>query len=137
MPPYDDPNISDEDLIVRRVNPEQHLVYDENLGRQRVSSKLFAASSGPEGGMSVDIPALMVADGVVAEEFVKTPPFLGAVSFTAGCIREAHLIVGYHPIPDNPYHGEVWRAPDGGRFTRAQKKHLSENYEWFVKVSED
>jgi hypothetical protein len=134
MEPYDDPEISDQDRIIRRLNPAQHIVPDHNTGRDRVSSKLFSPSSEPNGGMSVDFPKLMERDGVVVEEFVTTPVFTGSVVFPAWAVRSVDLWVGYEPISGNPYHGEVWRVPPARNFTNAQKKALMRASEWFVEI---
>lgn len=137
--PYDEPNIEDDDDIIRRVNPDQHVYFNENTGEQRISTKLFSPSSKPKGGMSVDILKLIVNNGVDAKEFVTTPVFTGSVCFKANAARTVGLIIGYDPIlgipnvEDNPYHGEVWRA-DGklNKFTRMQQKALIDASDWFV-----
>lgn len=141
--PYDEPEIEGKDIIIRRVNPTQHVVPDENTGGRRTSSKLFNPSSEPKGkgGMSVDILKLIAEAGLDAEEFVTTPVYTGSVCFKAEAARMAGLRIGYDPIKDvagvedNPYHGEVWGPNDRpNRFTRAQKKALVDASEWFVKL---
>jgi hypothetical protein len=137
--PYDEPDIRDEDIIIRRVNPEQHIVPDENTGGQRTSSKLFTPSSEVNGGMSVDILKLIEQSVIDAKKFVTTPVYICSVCFKAGAARTAGLRVGYDPIKDvpnvvdNPYHGEVW-GPEGkpNKFSRGQKRALVEASEWFV-----
>lgn len=83
--------------------------------------KVFSPSSEPNGGMSVDIERLMLADGVDPREYVTTPVFTGSVAFSAGAARALGLIVGYDPIPTNPYRGEVWSADRPNRFSRQQR----------------
>ncbi|WP_300395131.1 hypothetical protein [Henriciella sp.] len=134
MQPYDENEIEADDIIIRRIDPNEHIVPDDNTGGERISSKAFSASSGDEGGMSVDVEKLIVADGVEPMDFVTTPRFTGSVYFIAESIRERELMIGYEPIEGNPYHGEVWRSPNGGRFTRAQKKALRETAEWYVEL---
>ena len=135
--PYDEEEILGGHLVVRRVNPVQHVVNDENTGRVRISSKLYSKSRGPRDGMSVDLPELMKDDDVVPEEFVVTPEFTGAVAFPASVARRVDLMVGYDPIPEtNPYHGEVWRKDEGRDFSRSQKRELQSNAEWFVTLPE-
>jgi hypothetical protein len=139
--PYDEAEINDEDTIIRRV-PTHHIVWDENGGqrRRRISSALYAKSTGSQDGMSVDIEALMVKDGVDPAAYVTSDEFPGAVSFSAAEIRALDLTVGYDPIkddpvvPDNPYHGQVWRKTEARRFTGAQEKGLRDAAKWYVEV---
>ncbi|WCL54405.1 hypothetical protein [Gimibacter soli] len=126
--PYDDDSIEADDLIIRRIDPENHLVYDENLQTNRLSSQVFSPSSG--GGMSVDIEKLITATGSMPEEYVVTPKWKGAVQFTAGAARDVELMVGLDPLDSNPCHGEVW-----GRFSRSQKRALMEASEWLVPLT--
>ncbi len=139
--PYDEEEISAADLIIRRV-PEHQLVWDDNgeVRRRRISSGLYSKSSGPKEGMSVEVEALIQKDGLNPREYVITPDFQGAVSFTAESIRALDLMIGYHPIkdepnvPDNPYHGEVWRKEEARKFTGAQEKGLRAAAQWYVEI---
>jgi len=38
-------------------------------------------------------------------------------------------MVGFDPLPENPYHGEVW-----GKFTKAQQRRLQQLAVWFVAI---
>lgn len=140
--PYDEALILNEDSIIRRVNPNQHVVPDGNGGK-RISSKLFTASSGTNGGMSVDILKLIEDAGVNAQQFVQTPEYTGAVVFPASAARDAKLIIGFDPIiddaafPENPYHGQVWSIGDEGKtrnLTGSQKRALTKSSQWFVEL---
>lgn len=132
--PYDEAKIANEDDIIRRVSQE-YVYFDENLNRKRLSSKLFSASSGPQDGMSVDIPKLMEADGTDIREFVTTPVFTGSVVFKSVAARDQGLIVGYDPIDDNPYHGEVWRkGKKPNSFSKGQKRALARASDWLVPI---
>ncbi|MHB1511924.1 hypothetical protein [Acidiferrobacter sp.] len=139
---YDETRIKNEDFIIRRVDPVQHVVPDENTGGQRTSTKLFSPSSTPSFGMSVDIPKLMEEANVDAKKFVTTPVYTGSVRFKAQAARAVGLRIGYDPIKDvpgvedNPYHGEVWAASSEkpNKFSRGQKKALVEASEWFVEL---
>lgn len=134
--PYDEPEISHDDDIIRRVNPEQHVVFDERIGQNRLSSKLFSPSSGPEGGMSVDIAELIEKSGNDVCDYVTTPVFTGAVKFKACVAREVGLMIGYDPLPNNPCHGEVWNSSARpNRFSTSQKKALFKEAEWLVPLS--
>lgn len=134
--PYDEEEIESADTIIRRINPNYHVVNDENLGCRRVSTKAFSPSSGENGGMSVDVESLIIKGGQNPEEYVTTPIFTGSVKFIADDIRKLGLIVGYDPIPDNPYHGEIWGAERPNRFTKSQKRGLMRASEWYVKLED-
>lgn len=138
--PYDEALISDDDTIIRRINPEHHIVEDDNRRVWRVSTKAYRKSSGPKLGMSVDIEALIEADGLDARTFVTTPVYTASVAFSAGSARAVDLIVGYEPIvdvvgfADNPYHGEVWTREPSKRFSRLQTEALASSAWWYVKI---
>lgn len=138
--PYDEARIEATDVIIRRVNRKQHVVWDENTKKERISSKLYQKSSGQDAGMSVDIEALMLADGVCPKKFVTTPVFMGSVAFSAGQVRTLGLWVGYDPIPasqsdpGNPYHGEVWTTGPSKRFSDAQRRGLASAARWYVRL---
>ena len=101
MEPYDEDQIGADDTVIRRIDPEQHVVWDDNLDCKRVSSKAFSPSSEPNGGMSVDIESLIVQAGEDPKEYVTTPKYTGSVAFSAGAARDLRLRVGYHPVPEN------------------------------------
>ena len=129
--PYDEQDLSDEDKLIRRVNPQHHLVHDENTGQMRTSSKLFSPSSASDGGMSVDVLKLIEQHGVDAKEFVTTPDYTGSVIFPVEAARNTGLRVGYEPIENNPYHAEVWGNSKPNRFSRSQKREMVTASEWF------
>lgn len=133
--PYDEDDIDPEDFVIRRVNPDQHVVQDDNTGRLRTSSKLFTPSSGTNGGMSVDILKLIEEANLNPQEYVTTPVFTGSVCFSAQDARALGLRVGYDPLEENPYHGEVWGPADRPqRFTKGEKRALARASEWFVEI---
>lgn len=125
--PHDHSGIAPTDGVIRRIS-DQQLVVDSS-GQRRVSSKAFKASSGPIGGMSVDLEKLIVEAMQDPRAFVTTPRWMGSVRFEAGALREEGFLVGFDPLPENPYHGEVW-----GKFTKAQQRHLQEGAVWFVEI---
>lgn len=133
--PYDEKNIGEDDCIIRRINPKQHVVWDPNRGCNRVSTKAFTPSSGTDAGMSVDIEAMICGDGQNPKEYVTTPVFTGSVSFSAKDARALGLWVGYDPLPENPFHGEVWGVPRPNRFSSGQKKGLLRASEWYVPLA--
>ena len=135
--PYDEKNIDDRDIIIRRV-PVHQLVWDDNGGRRRrrISSALYSKSTGAREGMSVDIEALIADGGNDPADYVTSEDFPGAVAFSAAEIRALDLMVGYSPIPENPYHGEVWRKTEARRFTGTQQNGLRDAATWYVEIED-
>jgi hypothetical protein len=115
--PHDDPDIEDGDGLLRYIDPDNHLVWDDNLGRYRVSSAAFSESSTPNGGMSVDIEQSMVAAGLAREARLPNPRW-GIARLLAGNMRQLGLQVGSDSLPENPHHGAVWGI---GRNRRLRK----------------
>lgn len=126
--PHDHPEIKDTDGIIRRISDE-FLVFDEKIGSKRISTMAFQASSGPNGGMSVDLQVQIEEAGLDARLYVTSPRWIGSVRFEAHMLREKALLVGYKPMHSNPYHGEVW-----GNFSRPIRLHLLNNCSWFVEI---
>ena len=134
MEPFDDPDLLDDDLLIRRIDPENHLTTCHDTNSKKISTKAFCASSGLNGGMSVDIPKHMQAESVDPYEYVTTPKYVGSVVFSAGSARGVELVAAHDPIEDNPYHGQVWRQGSSTRFTTRQKRCLLEASSWFVPI---
>ena len=112
--PHDDPEIDPRSSLVRYINPEYHLVFDENAGRFRIGSGAFSATSGdPFNGMSVDVGQSMAAAGLAA--FERTPRGFGAVEIDVGDARSLQLQVGTDPLPGNPFHGQIWGVKSSKR----------------------
>ncbi|GAK33273.1 hypothetical protein AQ1_01160 [alpha proteobacterium Q-1] len=86
--------------------------------------------------MSVDIEAQIIEDGHNPQKYVTTPVFTGSVAFCAGEARALGLWVGYDPLPDNPYHGEVWNSDRDrpNRFRRGQERGLHNAATWYVRL---
>lgn len=125
--PHDHAEIRDDDGVIRRIHPH-YIVQDPKVGGKKISSMAIQKSTGPGGGMSVDLLREIVEAGLDPREFVISPPFLGAIKFTAGAFRRVDLMVGFDPLPpENPYHGEVW-----GEFTKPKQRQLLGVAEWFV-----
>ena len=125
--PHDHEGIHDEDGVIRRIST-LWVVSDPKTG-QRVSTMAFEPSSGPNGGLSVDLQCEIVGAGKDAREYVMVPPWIGAIRFQAGQLRSEELKVGYDPLPNQPFHGEAW-----GSFTRSKKKRLLTVGQWLVEI---
>ena len=128
-------------MLIRRINPVEHVVPDENRGYLRLSTKAFSSSSEMPYGMSVDVLNLMTRAGVDPKLFVTTPKFTASVQFTAGTARTAGLWVGFDPLekegnnPENPYHAEVWSQPrPEKKFTKSQQRSMLNSCQWFVEI---
>lgn len=134
--PFDDSEIADNDILIRRVNPEHHFTLDKNSGKIRLSTKAFSASSPAlGGGMSVDIASKILDAGHQLVEFVTTPTYIASVQFKASAARGVGLLVGSSPTDDNPHHGEVWNA-DKKRFKKNQQRALLNACKWLHKPEE-
>ena len=125
--PHDHSGIDSEHNVIRRVSDKQ-LVVDKS-GKRRISSIAFRASSGANAGMSVDLEALIVEANLDPRLYVTTPVWIGSVYFCVGNLRAEGFMVGFHPLTENPYHGEVW-----GSFTKDQQRRLAEIASWYVEI---
>lgn len=132
--PYDESAINAADQIIRRINPQYHVVPDENRQCMRISSKAYSPSSGQNEGMSIDVERLIIAAGMLPRQYVIDPVFTGAVSFSASQVRSLGLWVGLEPISENPFHGQVWSAAfeRHNKFTKTQKDGLAVAAAWYV-----
>ncbi len=117
--PHDHPGITSDDGVLRRVAPHHYVSDPKATDGKRLSTMAFQASTGANGGMSVDLQKLIEEASLDPKLYVVAPPWIGAVRFTCGALRGEGFSVGYDPLPNNPYHGEVW-----GSFTRAKKQRL-------------
>ena len=124
--PHNHPEIQDDDGVLRRISAE-HVVPGAVPGSLRLSSIAFRGSSDANGGMSVDLEALIIGAGIDPRVHVTTPKYMGSVRFEAHQLRAESLMVGYDPIPGNHFHGEVW-----GTFTRACQRRIQNAATWFV-----
>ncbi len=132
--PHDHQEINDNDGIIRRI-PRNWIVPGKD-GGDRLSSMAYKASSGHNGGMSVDLEALIIEAGLDPKKYVTTPRWVGSIRFTAKSLRDLDFQIGFDPLeedppdqPANPFHGEVW-----GNFTRGKQKDLSRLAEWYVQL---
>ena len=125
--PHDNDGISDSDILIRRVSELQVVI--DNVGNRRISSMAFKGSTGNNGGMSVDIEKLIVEVGKDPRDYVTTPRWIGSVFLQAGPVRSEEFLVGYDPIPANPYHGEIW-----GKFSKHKQRYLQSIAEWYVEI---
>lgn len=128
--PHDHDEIKDEDEVIRRIS--DYFISQNPDGSFRISSMAYRASTGKNGGMSVDLKQLIEKDGKKPDEYVTTPRWMGSLLFKVSDLRGLEFQVGYDPItgPEpNPYHGEVW-----GKFSNSKIQQLKNIAEWFVPI---
>ena len=125
--PHDHHEIFDGDRVVRRVS-EQFIVNNSD-GTRRLSTMAFQPSSGDNAGLSVDLVDQIMRDGSDAIVHVTSPRWIGSVCLEVSFLRASEFMVGYDPLEDNEYHGEIW-----GSFSKARKKLLARNSQWFVAI---
>ena len=125
--PHDHNEILADDLVIRRVSAAWTVVDPKAPGGKRLSSMAFEKSSGPIGGMSVDLKRQIEEAGKDARLWVTSPRWTGSVLLRVGDLRLEGFLVGFDPLDDNPYHGEVW-----GQFSKGKKKKLLSICKWFV-----
>jgi hypothetical protein len=128
--PHDHSGIKNDDGIIRRVSRE-YVVDDPKSGGKKSSTMAVRPSSEPNGGMSVDLLCAIEQAGLIARDYVVSPRWIGAIRFEAGQLRTEEFKVGFHPLPDQPYHGEVW-----GKFTHSKQKKLLNLAQWFVTIND-
>ena len=84
--------------------------------------------------MSVDIEQAILAAGIDPKNFVTTPVYTGSVVFLAQAVRDLNLWIGFDPVPDNAYHGQVWPTEPKRNFTEIQKSGLANSAAWYVEI---
>ena len=119
--PHDHGGILAADRVIRRISP-QHIVQKPE-GR-RLSSLAFQPAS-ENAGLSVDLEAQVIEAGQNPLVYVAQPPFIGSVAFHVAQVRAAGFQVGFNPLPDLPFHGEIW-----GIVTRGHKKAIQGLAQW-------
>lgn len=111
--PHDDRQSVPDDSFVLRSIPPMHLKQNQDGPGRYLSSGAFSPSSkqhDPYQGMSVDVGALLVEAGI-PESDRMLPGHEALVKIRSGDLRDIDCWIGPDPrIPDNPYHGEVWRG---------------------------
>lgn len=122
----DDPTISDDELLWRRI-PKDHLVPDVNVGGIRISSAAFANDSDGE-PMSVMLASMMLtAGGGGTQKALTGHATFGLASIHAGVVRSRSQIIVRVPLEDEPAHAVVV-----GTKSKSTKKALAAAAQWVV-----
>lgn len=134
--PHDDSDIQPHNGLIRNVNPDYHVVWDDNKQVHRLSTAAFSDSR-INGGVSVDLEELMHQAGLANTARIPLHPGWGAVRLETGHVRGLGLKVGRNPITstdpseNNPYHGEIW----GVRKRKSIQKQLVQLAVWIKKAA--
>ena len=130
MPEYkDDPSISDEAELWRRIRPDQ-IVSDQNLGFDRSSSAAFNNSS--DGSpMSVIIEEIMREFGKGTEDVLRGYKGFALAAITAGLARRNKQCVARDPLHNEPAHGVVI-----GKKTKSISRQLAKGSTWVLRPTQ-
>jgi len=125
----DDPTVTNEDRLFRRVQPSPNQLVTEPDGSRRPSSAVF---KDPE--LSVNVGSLMAKQGRTPEDALRGFPGYCLTSILAGDVRGYDLEKGEnHPIvkdtapPNDPAHGLVL-----GKKTNAFANAMRRAHRWVV-----
>jgi hypothetical protein len=137
--PHDHHEILDHHRLIRGISHE-HVYRDANGRPVRLSSAAFDLSSAevdPYKGLSVDLEELMLAAGLDPAEQAATRNFAGSVALKVSSFRSRNFLVGYDPLPENPFHGGVWEdATRKSKMTRGTRKALLREASWLVQIDD-
>lgn len=123
--PYDDDTLTADDFLLRRIDPDHHLVSTD--AGYRVTSAAFSESSpnaSKYGGMSVQVERL------AADPLAQLPPDWGLVKVRVGTLRAKNYLVGVDPVDGDDSHTCVWAAPLGKPGKKIPIKEA--DYHWVV-----
>ena len=133
--PHDDPDILEDDGLLRRIHPDFHLTEDKNNGCLRLSSNAFKEThkkQNPHRGMSVSLERPLLAAGEKHGDRLPASDW-GLVRLIAGEMRSLDFKVGSDPRNDNPFHASIWNIERGMR-KNATKKRVIAHAEWVIKA---
>jgi hypothetical protein len=125
---HDHPGLLGTDLVFRLI-PKQWRVPGSSPGIWRLSTQAFENSSDRYGGCSVLLANLLAEAQVSIDDIVAERGALGAIKLAVSEIRVRSLQVGFDPLPDDPFHGQIW-----GKITKGVSKGLLGVSSWAVEV---
>lgn len=133
--PHNHPDLTDHRNLIRRIC-DDHVVPDETIGGNRLSSALF--KNDPRNGyLSVDSEHCITQLGSDPAQYVTTPKWYGALTISVGTLRSVDTAtdaakrwkVGMVPVEGNDCHGAVW-----GKITKGQSNELQRKSAWLVHI---
>lgn len=119
--PLDDPSISDDAELWRRI-PPWHFYFDEKLGRSRPSKAAFE-DDGDGSPMSV----VLASEAGPPESALAEHPGYALSAITAGLARACGQLIVRDPTPEEPAHAVVV-----GRKTDSIKRRFAREARWVV-----
>jgi len=114
---HDDPTISDDERLWRRVFPAAVHENEEPGGELRAQSGAFRDHRGP---LSVDIGSLTTPDEVLGRA-----PGMRLAEFNAKVAREAGCKIQRDRLPDNRAHALIYGDGANGSLTSRQAKAIA------------
>jgi len=114
--------IADNCGLLRRINPQLHVIPDKNTGQRRLSSGAFR-----DPRMSVDAECLLIALGKTHSFSLRGYENFYLVRIRAGFARGHGQQVEHRPIVGNDFHTEVI-----GKKPQPICRALRDNAEWVV-----
>lgn len=121
--PYNDDQISDDEYLLRRIDPDHHLA--QTSTGYRLSSSAFSESSrsvSKYGGMSAQL------ERMVRDPLDGLAPGWGIVKIRVGALREKDYLVGLDPQNGDNSHTSVWGGVQGKPGRKVPLK--TTDYEW-------
>ena len=101
----DDDSIQNNDALYRRI-PNVQIVYNENLGESRPTSKAFQNESN-QNAMSVSHAIKLVNNGRSPADLISKYPDSCLASITAGLARKYNQIVYFDEIDEDISHTHI------------------------------
>lgn len=121
----DDPGITDEEVIWRRV-PPGHVHWDSHLGRNRPMSGLFSDSGNKTPMSACRAQSYNSPDDVLGG---KGYPDFMLISLSVGFLRDLGLHVASEPVnEDDP--GHLWIV--GNKTIEGRQKKMAKAAQWIV-----
>lgn len=118
--PLDDPTVSNDERLWRRVGPSQ-IITNPETGESRPSSAVFRSTN----EISV-ARASLTTPAATLENYPKH----SLVEFEARVARLAGCIVVCDPLPDDRAHALVYGSGANGRLTKTQAKKIAGQARW-------
>lgn len=122
----DDPGIAPDVRLYRLVNPENHVVWDDNDRRWAISSSAFQNTSGTD-RMSVVLGDTLAAERRPPHDARRSKPTWHVAALTAEAARAEDQAVVRAPVPEESAHGNVVGEKGPGR-----RRRLRDASEWVV-----